>query len=112
MPLPGLGLPGQLPPGQQQPQQAATAQATPQVVAASSAMASQQDSSQGSSSSGQSGVEVLLRILTNSAVAQLQLDHLQRASKNAELQTAIGIQGKPRLETTLNQASARLSWAL
>lgn len=91
--LPGPVLPGQ------QPVQAATAAtgAAPQVVAAASTLASQQDTS----SNGQS-VEVLLRILTNSANAQLQLDHLQRASKNAELQTAIGIQGKPNAQLTFS----------
>jgi biopolymer transport protein ExbD len=82
-----LPLPGQVSPGQQQ------SQPQPQTVqvAASGAMASQQDT-QGSTSSGE-GVLVLLQITTSSAVAQQQLDHLLRASNDAELQTAIGIQG-------------------
>lgn len=43
--------------------------------------------------SGEPGVEVLLQVKTSSSNAQLQLDHLQRASQDTELQSSLTSHG-------------------
>ena len=118
MPLPGPGRPGQLPgqlPGQQQQQpavaanplastqQAATAAGAQSTPAQQVAAAGSLDSStwQGS----QPGVEVQLQVKTSSATAQLQLDHLQRASNNNELQSSLASQGA--LQDPFNHAQPK-----